>query len=141
MHCISRSWTRMLYIKSCSHEVAKHKLGVICRFHLTVPPLATTLRKMVTQSVRMGNAHAYDRTIFVTGWSFGPVLRGPLSPPGGTSRSWSRDLGDSSNVAIGKAANRTLYCQIDSGCLVGSGATIRNPGEGDTYYLAYRTIF
>jgi hypothetical protein len=47
---------RSVYIKSCSHEVAKHKSGVICRFHLTVPPLATTLRKMVTQSVRMGNA-------------------------------------------------------------------------------------
>jgi hypothetical protein len=46
-----------VYIKSCSHEVAKHKSGVIYRFHMTVPPLATT-RKMVTQSVRMGNAHA-----------------------------------------------------------------------------------
>jgi hypothetical protein len=45
-------------IKSCSHEVAKHKSGVICQFHQTVPPLATTLMKMVTQSVRMGNAHA-----------------------------------------------------------------------------------
>jgi hypothetical protein len=45
-------------IKSCSHEVAKHKSGVICQFHLTLPPLATTLRKMVAQSVRMGNAHA-----------------------------------------------------------------------------------
>jgi hypothetical protein len=38
--------------------VAKHKSGVIYRFLLTLPPLATTLRKMVTQSVRMGNAHA-----------------------------------------------------------------------------------
>jgi hypothetical protein len=47
-----------VYIKSCSREVAKHKSGVICQFHLTVQPLATTLRKMVTQSVRMGNAHA-----------------------------------------------------------------------------------
>jgi hypothetical protein len=36
------SWS---YIKLCSHEVANHKSGVICRFHLTVP-------------VRMGNAHA-----------------------------------------------------------------------------------
>jgi hypothetical protein len=27
-----------VYIKSCSHEVAKHKSGVIYRFHLTVPP-------------------------------------------------------------------------------------------------------
>jgi hypothetical protein len=25
-----------LNIKSCSHEVAKHKSGVTCRFHLTV---------------------------------------------------------------------------------------------------------
>jgi hypothetical protein len=24
------------YIKYCSHEVAKHKSGVICQFHLTV---------------------------------------------------------------------------------------------------------
>jgi hypothetical protein len=40
-----------VYIKSCSHGVAKHKPGVMCQFHLTVPPLATTLRKMVTQSV------------------------------------------------------------------------------------------
>jgi hypothetical protein len=38
--------------------MAKHKSRVICQFHLTVPPLATTLRKMVTQYVRMGNAHA-----------------------------------------------------------------------------------
>jgi hypothetical protein len=38
--------------------VANHKSGVTCQFHLTVPPLATTLKKMVTQSVRMGNAHA-----------------------------------------------------------------------------------
>jgi hypothetical protein len=45
-----------VYIISCSHEVAKHKSGVICRYHLTVPPLATTLRKMVTQSVRMGKS-------------------------------------------------------------------------------------
>jgi hypothetical protein len=37
-----------LIIKSCSHEVAKHKSGVICQFHLTVPHLATTLRKMVS---------------------------------------------------------------------------------------------
>jgi hypothetical protein len=43
------------YIKSCSHEVAKHKSRVMCQFLL---PLATTLREMVTQSVRMGNAHA-----------------------------------------------------------------------------------
>jgi hypothetical protein len=47
-----------VYIKSCSHEVAKHRSGVICQFQMTVPPLATTLRKMVTQSVRMGNTHA-----------------------------------------------------------------------------------
>jgi hypothetical protein len=55
-----KSKTHVSYIKSCSHEVAKHKSvgGVICQFHLTVPPLATTLRKMVTQSVQMGNAHA-----------------------------------------------------------------------------------
>jgi hypothetical protein len=30
------------YIKSCSHKVAKHKSGVIYRFHLTVPPLVST---------------------------------------------------------------------------------------------------
>jgi hypothetical protein len=57
------AWERAragVYIKLCSHEVAKHKSGVICRFHLMVPALATTLRKMVTQSVRMGNAHAWS---------------------------------------------------------------------------------
>jgi hypothetical protein len=54
--------------------VAKHKSGVtvIYRFHLTVPPLATTLRKMVTQSVRMGNAHAitprWTREASMGGW-------------------------------------------------------------------------
>jgi hypothetical protein len=30
--------TQNVYIKSCSHEVAKHKSGVICRFHPMVPP-------------------------------------------------------------------------------------------------------
>jgi hypothetical protein len=45
-------------------SLAKHKSGVIYRFHLTVPPLATTLRKMVTQSVRMGNAHANRRSSY-----------------------------------------------------------------------------
>jgi hypothetical protein len=37
-------WHTGIYIKLCSHEVAKNKSGVICQFHLTVPPLATTLR-------------------------------------------------------------------------------------------------
>jgi hypothetical protein len=40
--------------------VAKHKSGVICQFHLTVPPLATTLRKMVSQSVRMGMLQTWE---------------------------------------------------------------------------------
>jgi hypothetical protein len=33
---------RQFYIKPCSHKVAKHKSVVICHFHPTVPPLATT---------------------------------------------------------------------------------------------------
>jgi hypothetical protein len=41
------------YIKSCSHEVAKHKSGVICQFHLTVPPLATTFSHNIKED---GNA-------------------------------------------------------------------------------------
>jgi hypothetical protein len=41
----------------------KHKSGVICLFHLTVPPLATTLRKMATQSVRMGTQRQYTNDV------------------------------------------------------------------------------
>jgi hypothetical protein len=52
----------LLYIKSCSHEVAKHKSGVICQFHLTVPPLATTLRKMVSNGERPRWLTPYQKT-------------------------------------------------------------------------------
>jgi hypothetical protein len=58
LHSMGYVLVSTVYIKSCSHEVAKHKSGEICQFHLTAPPSATTLRKMVMQSVRMGNAHA-----------------------------------------------------------------------------------
>jgi hypothetical protein len=53
--------------------VAKHKSGVIYRFHLTVPPLATTLRKIRT---KLG----YDlRTKFHLSFSFYIILSGKVA--------------------------------------------------------------
>jgi hypothetical protein len=56
-----KSWKKHYvhsYIKSFSHEVAKHKSGVICQFHLTMSDgitfshiVTTFIRKMVMQSV------------------------------------------------------------------------------------------
>jgi hypothetical protein len=91
-----------LYIKSCSHEVAKHKSGVIYRFHLTVPPLWQVLHCCLsTYSHQKMKHHLYDRcstvvwqhilarkwnTIYMTG---APLLYGnTFSPENGTPFIW-----------------------------------------------------
>jgi hypothetical protein len=75
-----RTMFTLYIIKSCSHEMAKHKSGVICQFHLTVPPLATTLRKKVAQSVRMGNTHAGSLRIRISQYTNPMAMSKFVSP-------------------------------------------------------------
>jgi hypothetical protein len=74
-------WKILIYIKSCSHEVAKHKSGVICQFHLTVPHFSHNREdgNAIRTNGERPHAHATKPRVLPLPWNLEMRKKSPIA--------------------------------------------------------------